>query len=66
MKIIILVIYALGFAAMYFFSLRRDEECGLERNPREAFWFALFWPVLVAFLAISILIEKVKFFIRCI
>ncbi|EMN1953028.1 hypothetical protein RN313_001023 [Citrobacter koseri] len=54
-----LVVYVLGFVAMYFYSLKCDVVCDLPRNPREAIWFAIFWPVLVVFMVIAIFIEKV-------
>lgn len=54
----VLVVYILGFPAMYYYSLRRDAKCDLERNPREAFIFALFWPALVLFMVVIIFIEK--------
>lgn len=57
-------IYMLGFLAMFIYSLKCDVECGLEKSPREAFWFALFWPALITLLIIIILIEKVIKFIR--
>lgn len=55
----ILAIYLLGFAGMYFYSLKRDVECSLDRNPREAFIFAFFWPALVLFIVLIIFIEKI-------
>lgn len=60
----VLVVYVFGFAWMYFYSLKRDADCDLERNPHEAFQFALFWPVLAVFLAFSILVEKIIFCMR--
>lgn len=54
-----LAVYLLGFVAMFSYSLKRDEVCDLERNPREAFLFALFWPVLTVFMAIAITVEKI-------
>lgn len=54
-----LVVYILGFVAMFYYSARRDVECDLEQNPREAFLFALFWPLLIVFLAVFILVEKI-------
>ncbi|MGQ0329911.1 hypothetical protein HV319_12310 [Citrobacter freundii] len=55
----ILAIYLLGFVGMYFYSLKRDAECSLERNPREAFLFAFFWPALVLFIVAIIFFEKI-------
>lgn len=55
----VLVVYILGFPAMYYYSLRRDAKCDLERNPREAFIFAFFWPALVLFIVLIIFIEKI-------
>ncbi|HGY2542199.1 TPA: hypothetical protein ACNVZ8_004293 [Citrobacter freundii] len=55
----ILTIYLLGFAGMYFYSLKRDAECSLDRNPREAFLFAFFWPALVLFMVAIIFFEKI-------
>lgn len=54
-----LAAYIFGFAAMYYYSLWRDAKCGLERNPREAFLFAFFWPALVLFMVTIIFIEKI-------
>lgn len=54
-----LIIYLLGFAVMYFYSLKRDDECGLERNPREAFVFGLLWVVITPILFFWIVIEKI-------
>ncbi|EFU5488664.1 hypothetical protein HT345_004056 [Salmonella enterica subsp. enterica serovar Abony] len=55
----VLVVYVLGFAGMYFYSLKRDVVCDLERNPREAFMLALFWPPLLAILVLHILVENI-------
>lgn len=55
----VLVVYVFGFAGMYFYSLKRDDECGLDRNPREAFLFAFFWPALVLFMVAIIFFEKI-------
>ncbi|EDO5059028.1 hypothetical protein C1Z16_22815 [Salmonella enterica subsp. enterica serovar Poona] len=55
----VLVVYVLGFAGMYFYSLKRDVVCGLERNPREAFMLALFCPPLLAILVLHILVENI-------
>lgn len=54
-----LIVYLLGFAVMYFYSLKRDDECGLERNPREAFVFGLFWVVITPILIFWIVEEKI-------
>lgn len=59
-----LIIYLLGFAVMYFYSLKRDDECGLERNPREAFVFGLFWFVITPILFFWIVIEKIIRLVR--
>lgn len=55
----ILVVYFLGFIGMYFYSLKQDEECGLERNPKEALLLALFWFVLIPILLLLIVVEKI-------
>lgn len=55
----VLVVYILGFPVMYYYSLRRDAKCDLERNPREAFIFAFFWPALVLFMVVIIFFEKI-------
>lgn len=55
----VLVVYILGFLTMYYYSLRRDAKCDLERNPREAILFAIFWPVLTFFMVGIIIIEKI-------
>ncbi|ELK1250000.1 hypothetical protein R4R92_004481 [Citrobacter freundii] len=60
----ILVVYFLGFLGMYFYSLKQDEECGLERNPKEALLFALFWFVLIPILLIWIVVEKIIHLVR--
>ncbi|EBZ5074297.1 hypothetical protein I9Y19_004813 [Citrobacter freundii] len=60
----ILVIYFLGFLGMYFYSLKRDDECGLERNPREAFVFGLLWVVITPILFFWIVIEKIIRLVR--
>lgn len=60
----VLVVYGFGFAGMYFYSLKRDVECGLERNPREAFMLALFWPIVVSILGLQILVENIIFCMR--
>lgn len=59
-----LIIYLLGFAVMYFYSLKRDDECGLERNPREAFVFGLLWVVITPILYFWIVIEKIIRLVR--
>lgn len=59
-----LIIYLLGFAVMYFYSLKRDDECGLERNPREAFVFGLLWVVITPILFFWIVIEKIIRLVR--
>ncbi len=60
----VLVVYVFGFAVMYFYSLKRDVVCGLERNPREAFMLALFWPIVVFILGLNILVENIIFCMR--
>ncbi|EAT7909454.1 hypothetical protein RO561_004820 [Salmonella enterica] len=60
----VLVVYVLGFAGMFFYSLKRDVVCGLERNPREAFMLALFWPIVVFILGLHILVENIIFCMR--
>lgn len=60
----ILVIYFLGFLGMYFYSLKRDDECGLERNPRETFVFGLLWVVITPILFFWIVIEKIIRLVR--
>ncbi len=55
----ILLVYMLGFAAMYYYSLRRDAKCDLERNPREAILFAVLWPALTFFMVGIIIIENI-------
>ncbi|EJY4260342.1 TPA: hypothetical protein MNC23_004143 [Citrobacter freundii] len=59
-----LIVYLLGFAVMYFYSLKRDDECGLERNPREAFVFGLLWVVITPILFFWIVIEKIIRLVR--
>lgn len=59
-----LIVYLLGFAVMYFYSLKRDDECGLERNPREAFVFGLLWVVITPILFFWIVIEKIIHLVR--
>ncbi|EDV1048308.1 TPA: hypothetical protein R8G59_002682 [Citrobacter freundii] len=54
-----LAAYIFGFAAMYCYSLWRDEKCDLERNPREAILFAILWPALTFFMVGIIIIEKI-------
>ncbi len=60
----VLVVYVLGFAGIFFYSLKRDVVCGLERNPREAFMLALFWPIVVFILGLHILVENIIFCMR--
>lgn len=60
----ILVVYFLGFIGMYFYSLKQDDECGLERNPREAFVFGLLWVVITPILFFWIVIEKIIRLVR--
>lgn len=62
--IFILVVYSLGFIGMYFYSLKRDEKCDIERNPREAFLFGMFWFVLIPILIIWIVVEKIIHLVR--
>ncbi|EKQ7213306.1 hypothetical protein [Citrobacter meridianamericanus] len=62
--LVMLVVYILGFAGMFFYSLKRDEDCDLERNPREALLFALFWFVLIPILLIWIVVEKTIHLVR--
>ncbi|QLR19239.1 hypothetical protein HV351_12445 [Citrobacter freundii] len=57
--LVVLAAYMLGFAAMYYYSLRRDAKCDLERNPREAILFAILWPALTFFMVGIIIIEKI-------
>ncbi|MEJ2820856.1 hypothetical protein, partial [Streptococcus pneumoniae] len=59
-----LIVYLLGFAVMYFYSLKRDDECSLERNPREAFVFGLLWVVITPILFFWIVIEKIIRLVR--
>lgn len=54
-----LIVYLLCFAGMYFYSLKRDDECGLERNPREAFLLGLFWFAPIAIFVIWIVVEMI-------
>ncbi|HAU6297901.1 TPA: hypothetical protein JD836_14405 [Citrobacter freundii] len=54
-----LIIYVLGFFGMYVYSLMRDDECDLDRNPREALFFAVIWPVLAVCMAIAIPLEEI-------
>ncbi|MEB2478129.1 hypothetical protein QMM96_22125 [Citrobacter freundii] len=56
-----LVIYILGCPVMYFYSLYRDKECDLDRNPWEALFFALIWPVLVVCMAVIIPLEEIVY-----
>lgn len=53
------LIYVLGFIAMYFYSLKRDDACDLARNPLEAIFFAVIWPVLAVCMAIVIPVEEI-------
>ncbi|HIB8910275.1 MULTISPECIES: hypothetical protein [Citrobacter] len=62
--LVMLVVYILGFAGMFFYSLKRDEDCDLERNPKEAFLFGLFWFVLIPILLIWIVVEKIIHLVR--
>ena len=59
-----LIVYLLGFSVMYFYSLKRDDECGLERNSREAFVFGLLWVVITPILIFWIAIEKIIRLVR--
>ncbi len=60
----ILVVYCLGFICMYFYSLKRDEECGLERNPKEALLLAVIWFIPTPIVIIWILVEKIIHLVR--
>lgn len=60
----ILVIYFLGFIGMYFYSLKQDEECGLERNPKEALLLAVIWFIPTIIVIIWILVEKIIHLVR--
>lgn len=55
----ILVVYYLGFICMYFYSLKRDKECGLERNPKEALLLAVIWFIPTIIVIIWIAVEKI-------
>ncbi|MCK2155672.1 MULTISPECIES: hypothetical protein [Citrobacter] len=55
----ILVVYFLGFIGMYFYSLKQDEECGLERNPKEALLLAVIWLIPTVIVIIWIAVEKI-------
>lgn len=55
----ILVVYCLGFICMYFYSLKRDKECGLERNPKEALFLAVIWFIPTIIVIIWIAVEKI-------
>ena len=54
-----LIVYLLGFAGMYFYSLKRDDDCDLERNSGEAFLFGLFWFVIIPIIIVWCLVEKI-------
>lgn len=55
----ILVVYCMGFICMYFYSLKRDKECGLERNPKEALLLAVIWFIPTIIVIIWIAVEKI-------
>ncbi len=60
----VLVVYVFGFAGMYFYSLKRDDECGLERNPKEALLLAVIWFIPTPIVIIWILVEKIIHLVR--
>lgn len=60
----ILVVYFLGFICMYFYSLKRDEECGLERNPKEALLLAFVWFIPTIIVIIWVTVEKIIRLVR--
>lgn len=62
--VIILFIYLMGFICTFLYSLKCDDKCALERNPKEALLFALFWFVLIPILLIWIVVEKIIHLVR--
>lgn len=60
----ILVVYFLGFIGMYFYSIKQDEECGLERNPKEALLLAVIWLIPTVIVIIWIAVEKIIRLVR--
>lgn len=57
--LVMLLVYILGFAVMYFYSLKRDDDCDLERNSGEAFLFGLFWFVIIPIIIVWCVVEKI-------
>ncbi|WP_454741018.1 hypothetical protein [Citrobacter freundii] len=62
--LVMLVVYILGFSGMFFYSLKRDEDCDLERNPGEAFLFGLFWFVIIPIIIVWFVVEKFIHLVR--